>query len=82
MYTTVNGKPAMLNVIDLVDNKLLRTIPLPDADSSWAKTIAPDGTLYIAGQSKVYRYSPQTKELDDLGPAIPGRNLYLGISHG
>lgn len=54
MYTTVNGKPAMLNVIDLVGNKLLRTIPLPDADSSWAKTIAPDGTLYIAGQSKVY----------------------------
>lgn len=79
MYTTVNGKPAMLNVIDLVDNKLLRAIPLPDADSSWAKTIALDGTLFIAGQSKVYRYSPQTKELDDLGPAIPGETSIWGL---
>ncbi|MBD2870038.1 OmpL47-type beta-barrel domain-containing protein [Paenibacillus arenilitoris] len=79
MYTTVNGKPAMLNVIDLADNKLLRTFPLPDADSSWAKTVAADGTLYIAGQSKMYRYSPQTKELDDLGQAIPGETSIWGL---
>lgn len=79
MYTTVNGKPAMLNVIDLADNKLLRTFPLPDADSSWAKAVAEDGTLYIAGQSKVYRYSPQTKELDDLGVAIPGETSIWGL---
>lgn len=79
MYTTVNGKPAMLNVIDLVNNQLLRTIPLPDADSSWAKAVAPDGTLFIAGQAKMYRYSPETKELDDLGPAIPGETSIWGL---
>lgn len=63
LYTTSKGKPGNLNVIDLDDYKLLRSIPLAPSESSWAHTVAPDGTLYIAADgsgSRLWSYSPVT----------------------
>ncbi|MDI4646320.1 hypothetical protein [Cohnella hashimotonis] len=63
LYTTSKGKPGNLNVIDLYDYKLLRSIPLAPSESSWAHTVAPDGTVYIAADgsgSRLWSYSPVT----------------------
>lgn len=63
LYTTSKGKPGNLNVIDLDDYKLLRSIPLAPSESSWAHTVAPDGTVYIAADgsgSRLWSYSPVT----------------------
>lgn len=61
LYATSKGKPAHLNVIDLEDYKLLRSIPIGPSESSWAHTVAPDGTLYLAadgGGARLWSYSP------------------------
>ncbi|MEH7226079.1 hypothetical protein V7112_19880 [Bacillus sp. JJ1566] len=64
LYATAKGKPGYLNVIDLDNYKLLRSIPIAPSESSWAHTIAPDGSLYLAadgGGAKLWNYSPVTK---------------------
>ncbi|MDR6880701.1 PQQ-binding-like beta-propeller repeat protein [Bacillus sp. 3255] len=63
LYATSKGKPGHLNVIDLEDYKLLRSIPLAPSESSWAHTVAPDGTLFLAadgGGARLWSYSPVT----------------------
>ncbi|MEV5027066.1 hypothetical protein [Paenibacillus sp. LPE1-1-1.1] len=63
LYATSKGKPGHLNVIDLEDYKLLRSIPIGPSESSWAHTIAPDGTLFLAadgGGARLWSYSPVT----------------------
>lgn len=63
LYATSKGKPGHLNVIDLDDYKLLRSIPIGPSESSWAHTVAPDGTLYLAaegGGARLWSYSPVT----------------------
>ncbi|GIP37881.1 hypothetical protein J31TS4_11610 [Paenibacillus sp. J31TS4] len=63
MYTTAKGKPGVLNVIDIEDYKLLRSIPIAPSESSWAHTVAPDGTLFLAadgGGARLWSYSPVT----------------------
>ncbi|WP_158299304.1 carbohydrate binding domain-containing protein [Paenibacillus antri] len=64
LYATAKGKPGYLNVIDLDDYKLLRSLPLAPSESSWAHTIAPDGSLYLAadgGGARLWHYSPVAK---------------------
>ncbi|SDD04617.1 hypothetical protein SAMN02799630_01992 [Paenibacillus sp. UNCCL117] len=63
LYATSKGKPGHLNVIDLEDYKLLRSIPIGPSESSWAHTVAPDGTLFLAadgGGARLWSYSPVT----------------------
>ncbi|MFE5321171.1 PQQ-binding-like beta-propeller repeat protein [Paenibacillus sp. NPDC056579] len=63
LYATSKGKPGQLNVIDLDDYKLLRSIPIGPSESSWAHTVAPNGTLYLAadgGGARLWSYSPVT----------------------
>ncbi len=63
LYATSKGKPGHLNVIDLEDYKLLRSIPIGPSESSWAHTTAPDGTLFLVadgGGARLWSYSPIT----------------------
>ncbi|MBV6715302.1 PQQ-binding-like beta-propeller repeat protein [Paenibacillus chitinolyticus] len=63
LYATSKGKPGHLNVIDLDGYKLLRSIPIAPSESSWAHTVAPDGTLFLAadgGGARLWSYSPVT----------------------
>ncbi|UNK17343.1 cohesin domain-containing protein [Paenibacillus sp. N3/727] len=78
-YTTVNGDTAIFNVVDVMDNKLIRSFPLDGTQQSWRHTIAPDGTVYIggittSGQTKgdLWAYSPLTKTVQNLGEPIKG----------
>ena len=65
MYATSKGKPGFLNVIDLEEYKLLRTVSLGPSESSWAHTVAPNGTLYVAAEgsgARLWEYSPVTHQ--------------------
>lgn len=75
LYTTSKGVPAMLNVIDLDDNKLLRSLPLEGAADSWQHEVAPDGTVYIAAGKYLWGYSPVTKQVQALA-TIPESSLW------
>ncbi|MGZ9587370.1 dockerin type I domain-containing protein [Paenibacillus marinisediminis] len=78
-YTTANADTAIFNVVDIKNNKLLRSFPLTGTQQSWRHVIAPDGTVYIggittSGQTKgdLWSYSPVTKTVQNLGEAIKG----------
>ena len=60
MYTTVKGQPALFQVIDMDNNKLLRSFPLTGMGESWHHEVAPDGTVYIATSWTLWAYSPVT----------------------
>ncbi len=78
MYTSASGTPSTFNVIDLQSNQLLRTFPLPGVGSVWTHTVDASGNVYIAGDGKLYRYSPTALTVMDMG-AVPGRAIY-GLS--
>lgn len=73
MYTTVNGSPAVFQVVDLESEEVLRTFPLEGVGQSWTHAITPDGVVYIGSSSSphLYRYSPQTQDVELLDE-IPG----------
>ncbi|ANX13821.1 hypothetical protein ABE41_017560 [Fictibacillus arsenicus] len=66
LYTTSKSVPAMFNVIDLDENKLVRSLPLEGAADSWHHEVAPNGTVYIAAGSHLWGYSPETKAVTPL----------------
>jgi hypothetical protein len=66
LYTTSKSVPAMFNVIDLDENKLLRSLPLEGAADSWQHEVAPNGTVYIAAGYHLWAYSPETKKVTAL----------------
>lgn len=64
MYATAKGSPSVLNVIDIDDYKVLRTLPLAGVSETWSHDVAPNGDLYIAtagGGARLWRYSPATQ---------------------
>lgn len=82
MYTVSKGKPGQLNVIDLEDYKLLRSIPIPPSESSWAHTVAPDGTLYVAADgsgARLWKYSPVTHTVEQAA-SFPGESWPICIT--
>lgn len=48
MYTTVTGKPAIFQVVDLVSREVLRKFRLEGTESSWTHITLPDGTVYLS----------------------------------
>lgn len=73
MYTTVNGSPAVFQVVDLETEEVLRTFPLDGVGQSWTHAITPDGDVYIGSSSSplLYRYSPQSQDVELLAE-VPG----------
>ncbi|WJH36981.1 carbohydrate binding domain-containing protein [Paenibacillus sp. CC-CFT747] len=96
MYTTAKGSPSVLNVIDLDDYSLLRTLPLPDVSETWSHDVAPNGDVYIAsagGGARLWKYSPGTQTVA-VAATFPGEsyawsadiapdgNVYVGTYPG
>ncbi|ALS29910.1 quinonprotein alcohol dehydrogenase-like domain-containing protein [Paenibacillus sp. 32O-W] len=86
MYTTVSGSPsagesAIFNVVDIDNEKLLRSFPLAGVASSWTHVRVPNGEVFIGTTSKVFVYSPETKQVRDLGIPIPGTGSIYSLVH-
>lgn len=79
MYTTVNGSPAIFQVVDLDTYELLRSFPLPGTESSWSHTVDAEGNVVISSSGRIFRYSPETHDLEDLGQ-VPGAGTLYGVS--
>ncbi|WP_053599826.1 WD40 repeat domain-containing protein [Bacillus sp. FJAT-18017] len=77
VYTTVTGSAtsgdfAKFNVIDIDNQKLLNSYPLKDSSNAWSHEKTSDGRVYIGASKKLFVYSPETKEVTDLGIPING----------
>ncbi|MCM3781665.1 hypothetical protein M3231_01650 [Neobacillus mesonae] len=82
MYATSKGKPGYLNVIDLEEYKLLRTVSLAPSESSWAHEVAPNGNLYVASEgsgARLWEYSPVTHEAVQVA-AFEGQSVSNSIT--
>lgn len=81
VYMTVSGSPGVFNVVDLQTRELLRSFPMEGVHDAWTHLALEDGTIYIGtgAQGKLFRYSPETKQLEDLGSFSGQRQLY-GLS--
>lgn len=69
LYTTASGNPCLLNIYNITDDCLEHTAELSGSQHCWSHGIDSKGRLYIAPQdkAKLFRYSPDTKQLEDLG---------------
>lgn len=79
LYTTSSGTPATFNVVNLDDRKVERYFSLDKVDSSWSHLVDSKGNVYIAGcgsAAHIYRYSPETKEVADLGAVFSEKAVY------
>lgn len=77
LYSASTGKPASFNVYDMDNMKLLRTYPLTGT-SAVEHNIDKDGNVYILTSTPayLYRYSPVTKEVENLGSILGNGNAY------
>ncbi|MFW6599171.1 hypothetical protein ACQBAU_01695 [Propionibacteriaceae bacterium Y2011] len=84
MYVVPAGENAALNIIDIATGQRLAAHPLPGARGSWAITTAPDGHVYVGtySQAHLYRYSPTSDTVTDLGAPVPGEAQVYGLSTG
>jgi hypothetical protein len=79
VYATANG--GRFNVVDLKDNKLIFSEQLGEVSQVWSHSIAPDGTVYIAGLGvgnvgELWSYSPSTKKVEKIGVPAAGHQLW------
>ena len=67
--TAASGDPGKFNVFDLEKGELLRSFDVPVGRAFWHYAADSKGNVYFAGFVGVnlYMYSPETKELTDLG---------------
>jgi WD40 repeat protein len=82
MYTTLSGDPGVFFVINLDTYEVIRSLPLPGgAKDTWSHVIAPDGSVYTASMDgRLFRYSPETKEIEEIGVIIPGEKAIYGLN--
>ncbi|MFD7156063.1 hypothetical protein ACFV9C_15760 [Kribbella sp. NPDC059898] len=82
VYAVPAGENARLNVVDLHSRELLRTVPLPGAAGGWAIVVVPNGDVYLGtyANAHLYRYSPVTGEVTDLGQPIPDQSQIYGLT--
>lgn len=80
MYTTVAAKPGNFQVIDLIDQEVIRSLPLEGSTSAATHLTLPDGTVYIGGHGILYEYSPITKEVKEVGKTTGESSIYA-LSH-
>src|SRR5688500_5470337 len=82
VYAVPAGENARLNVVDLHSRQLIRTVPLTGAAGGWAIVVVPNGDVYLGtyANAHLYRYSPVTGEVTDLGQPIPGQSQIYGLT--
>lgn len=71
MYVMLQGQPASLVVIDILQNKVWDQKTLPNASSAWAMTVDDNQNVWIGGtpDGHLYQYKPNTKSLNNIGKA-------------
>lgn len=83
MYTVVQADPAIFVTVDLDEEKVIRTLELPDAGGSWSQAVDTFGNVYIGTYAKglLYRFEPATETLVNLG-RIAGEDYVYGLFPG
>lgn len=77
IYWVSSGTEAIFTVTDARTGARVRTIPMPKAGGSWTLTRHADGDIYIGtyGSGRLFRYSPGSDHLADLGVMVPGETF-------
>lgn len=67
--TVTSGTPGMFNVVNLNDGTLVKSAEIPKGETFWVVESDSQGNIYFGGyvDATLYRYSPVTNEVEDLG---------------
>ncbi len=78
LYTVASGVPCIFNAYNITDRRLEMTAPLPGTQNCWSIGSDHHGNVYIAPQdtAKLFRYSPITKQVEDLGSIFDEKAAY------
>ncbi|PYI57383.1 Ig-like domain-containing protein [Paenibacillus flagellatus] len=78
MYTVVQADPAIFVTVDIDEEKVIRTMELPNAGGSWSQAVDTFGNVYIGtyGNGLLYRFEPATETLVNVGRAVGGGYVY------
>lgn len=80
IFAVANGKPAVLNIIEVATGERVHSVPLEGASFAWGVDTDNNGNVYIAGSDKLYRYSIETQELENLGRPLASENYLWRIT--
>lgn len=80
LYTTSVGSPAVFNVFNLDEKKLEGAYDLPGATKVWRHVKDSKGRVYAVGDSKLFRYDPSKKELEELGGYCEGETTSFTLA--
>lgn len=79
LYAVQTGRPPVFNVFDIDGCRVIHSFPLSeDTHTCWTHKIDSRGNVYFATQAagKLYRYSPKSGEVEDLGHVFGEQALY------
>ena len=84
-YTTVTGSAsagdyATFSVLDIDNEQLLRQFKLEGTSNAWNHVKTPDGRVFIGASHKMFMYSPDTKQITDLGVPLPGTSSIWALT--
>lgn len=76
MYLALDGsqgQDARFGIVDINEERLKQTLPMPGAMGGFSMTAAGDGSIYVSSHSQgnVYRFTPWDGELEVLGKPTP-----------
>ena len=79
LYTVILGNPAVLSVVDLNTDRVVKSLPLPETSGAWGVKVSTDNTVYLGAYNGglLYRYFPETGELKNLGHPLRSRDAVL-----
>jgi streptogramin lyase len=77
-----NGNVPVLNVVDIRDNRLLRSFRLPKGSGGcFGGTVVPDGTAYLQCSRRLIRYDPRRRTMEDLGAPDAAEGAFWHADH-
>lgn len=70
IFAISNGNPAILNIIDVKTGENKSSHQLLGSSQAWGTAIDPNGNVYIAAGPNLYKYTPESDSVANLGRAI------------
>jgi outer membrane protein assembly factor BamB len=83
IFYVSSGSPAVFSVVDARTGERTFEAPMPGASGAWAVDVAPNGDVYVGsyGEGRLFRHTPGSASVEDLGQPIPGETFVWSITH-
>lgn len=81
-YSVVRGNPGHFIGFEASTGKLVIDKPITNSEGSWDMTVSIDGTVYASGDGYLYKHSPGSDVVENLGIVLPGQRSVWALVAG